>query len=120
MIEHTLTQGIDVFLDIDWQGAEQVKAVMPEAVGVFILPPSKAELERRLTGRGQDSQEVIASRMAQAVSEMSHYKEYDFIIINDDFDTALADLRAIIRSQRLTGASQIHAQNDMLHDLLAG
>jgi guanylate kinase len=120
MIEHTLTQGIDVFLDIDWQGAEQVKAVMPDAVGVFILPPSKAELERRLTGRGQDSSDVIASRMAQAVSEMSHYKEYDFIIVNDDFDTALADLRAIIRSQRLTCASQIHAQNDMLNDLLAG
>lgn len=120
VIEHTLTQGIDVFLDIDWQGAEQVKAVMPDAVGVFILPPSKAELERRLTGRGQDSSDVIASRMAQAVSEMSHYKEYDFIIVNDEFDTALADLRAIIRSQRLTCASQIHAQNDMLNDLLAG
>lgn len=119
VIEHTLTQGIDVFLDIDWQGAQQVKAAMPAAIGVFILPPSKPELARRLTGRGQDSQAVIASRMAQAVSEMSHYKEYDFIIINDNFDTALTDLRAIIRSQRLTGASQIHAQNAMLNGLLA-
>ncbi|BDM66107.1 guanylate kinase [Shewanella sp. NFH-SH190041] len=119
VIEQTLAQGIDVFLDIDWQGAQQVKTLMPEAIGIFILPPSRRELEQRLTGRGQDSDEVIAGRMAQAVSEMSHYHEYDFIIINDDFDTALADMRAIIRSQRLTGASQIHAHSGMLNDLLA-
>lgn len=119
VIEQTLTDGIDVFLDIDWQGAQQVKKVMSEAIGIFILPPSRAELEKRLTGRGQDSSEVIAGRMAQAASEISHYDEYDFIIINDDFDTALADLVAIIRSQRLTGASQIHALNDMIKDLLA-
>ena len=119
-IEQTLAQGIDVFLDIDWQGAQQVKKVMPESIGIFILPPSRTELERRLTGRGQDSQEVIAGRMAQAVSEMSHYNEYDFVIVNDDFDKALADLLAIIRSQRLTSASQIHTQNGMIKDLLAG
>lgn len=119
-IEQTLAKGIDVFLDIDWQGAQQVKKLMPESIGVFILPPSKTELERRLTGRGQDSAEVIAGRMAQAVSEMSHYNEYDFVIINDDFDKALADLLAIIRSQRLTSASQIHTQNGMIKDLLAG
>jgi guanylate kinase len=119
VIEQTLDKGIDVFLDIDWQGAEQVKKLMTTAIGVFILPPSKAELERRLTGRGQDSQQVIDSRMAQAVSEMSHYAQYEFIIVNDDFDNALADLSAIIRSQRLTGASQQHAQNDMIVDLLA-
>ena len=119
VIENTLSLGIDVFLDIDWQGAEQVKKIMPEAIGVFILPPSKAELERRLTGRGQDSSEVIASRMAQAVSEMSHYNEYDFVIINDDFEQALADLKSIIFSQRLTCASQFHTHNDMLVDLLA-
>ena len=96
---------------------------MPEAIGIFILPPSKAELERRLTGRSQDSAEdsaeVIAGRMAQATSEISHYAEYDFIIVNDDFDTALIDFVAIIRSQRLTGAGQIHTHNDMLRDLLA-
>ncbi len=118
-IEVMLDKGIDVFLDIDWQGAQQVKEMMPEAIGVFILPPSKAELERRLTGRGQDSAEVIAGRMAQATSEISHYGEYDFIIVNDDFEQAQVDLKAIIRSQRLTRASQIHAQNDMLNDLLA-
>ncbi|BCV34957.1 MULTISPECIES: guanylate kinase [Shewanella] len=119
VIEETLERGIDVFLDIDWQGAQQVKKLMPEAIGIFILPPSREELERRLTGRGQDSSEVIASRMAQAVSEMSHYKEYDFIIVNDDFETALGDLSAIIRSQRLTRASQINTHNDMLKGLLA-
>jgi guanylate kinase len=119
VIENTLSQGIDVFLDIDWQGAQQVKKIMPEAIGVFILPPSKAELERRLTGRGQDSSQVIAARMAQAVSEMSHYNEYDFVIINDDFEQALTDLKNIIFSQRLTCASQCHAHNDMLVDLLA-
>ncbi|MCZ4337901.1 guanylate kinase [Shewanella colwelliana] len=118
-IEVMLEKGIDVFLDIDWQGAQQVKQMMPEAIGVFILPPSKAELERRLTGRGQDSAEVIAGRMAQATSEISHYGEYDFIIVNDDFEQAQIDLKAIIRSQRLTRAGQIHAQNDMLNDLLA-
>jgi len=119
VIEQTLNEGIDVFLDIDWQGAQQVKKLMSEAIGVFILPPSRAELESRLTGRGQDSDEIIAGRMAQAASEISHYAEYDFIIINDDFDTALADLIAIIRSQRLTGAGQNHARNDMIKDLLA-
>ena len=119
VIEQTLDKGIDVFLDIDWQGAQQVKKVMPEAIGIFILPPSKVELEKRLTGRGQDSEEVITGRMAQAASEISHYAEYDFIIINDDFDTALDDFIAIIRTQRLTGAGQIRTQNDMLKDLLA-
>lgn len=118
-IEQTLAKGIDVFLDIDWQGAEQVKKLMPTSIGIFILPPSRAELERRLTGRGQDSQEVIDGRMAQAVSEMSHYNSFDFILVNDDFDKAHADLLAIIRSQRLTCASQNHTQNDMIKDLLA-
>lgn len=103
-VQATLERGIDVFLDIDWQGAQQVKKLMPEAMGIFILPPSREELERRLIGRGQDSDEVIASRMAQAVSEMSHYTEYEYVIVNDNFDEALADLQAIIRAGRLTCA----------------
>lgn len=119
VIEHTLTQGVDVFLDIDWQGAQQIKAQMPEAVGVFILPPSRAALSQRLTGRGQDSETIIAERMTKAVSEISHYHEYDFIVVNDDFDQALLDLRAIIRSQRLTQASQTIAHSGMLKSLLA-
>ncbi|MCL1075743.1 guanylate kinase [Shewanella dokdonensis] len=119
VIEQALADGIDVFLDIDWQGALQIKQQMPEAVGIFILPPSREALELRLKGRGQDSADVIASRMEKAVSEMSHYNEYDFIIVNDQFEQALADLRAIIRSQRLTQASQINAHSDMLKGLLA-
>ncbi len=119
VIERTLALGIDVFLDIDWQGARQVKKLMPRAVGVFILPPSKEELKRRLTGRGQDSAGVIAGRMAQAVSEMSHYNEYEYVIVNDDFDNALGDLKAIIRSRRLTRASQTRAHDGMLRGLLA-
>ncbi|QSX33938.1 guanylate kinase [Shewanella avicenniae] len=119
VIEQTLAQGIDVFLDIDWQGAQQIKQQMPEAIGIFILPPSRDELQRRLTGRGQDSAEVIAARMDKAVSEMSHYNEYDFVIVNDDFEIALTDLRAIIRSQRLTQASQTITHSDMLKGLLA-
>ncbi|MDF0533309.1 guanylate kinase [Shewanella sp. A32] len=119
VIEQALADGIDVFLDIDWQGAQQIKQQMPEAVGIFILPPSREALEQRLKGRGQDSAEVIASRMEKAVSEMSHYNEYDFIIVNDQFEQALGDLRAIIRSQRLTQASQINTHSDMLKGLLA-
>lgn len=118
-VQDTLERGIDVFLDIDWQGAQQVKKLMPEAKGIFILPPSREELERRLVGRGQDSAEVIASRMAQAVSEMSHFNEYEYVIVNDNFDEALADLRAIIRAGRLTLAGQARTHSDMLKGLLA-
>lgn len=79
---------------------------MPHARSIFILPPSKIELDRRLRGRGQDSEEVIAKRMAQAVAEMSHYAEYDYLIVNDDFDTALTDLKTIIRAERLRMSRQ--------------
>ncbi|HYA37621.1 MAG TPA: guanylate kinase [Candidatus Methylomirabilis sp.] len=96
-IENLLRQGRNIILDIDWQGARAVKEQMPEAVGIFILPPSRAALQQRLAGRGQDSPEVIARRMREAVSEMSHYKEFDHVVINDDFDAALNDLKAIIR-----------------------
>lgn len=100
-IEENLKRGIDVFLDIDWQGARQIRKQMPHAKSVFILPPSNGELERRLNVRGQDSSEIIAKRMSEAKSEMSHYDEYDYIIVNDDFDAALMDFRAILRAERL-------------------
>lgn len=99
-VEQQLREGIDVILEIDWQGAQQVRAKMPASVGVFILPPSREVLESRLRGRGQDSDEVIVRRLSEAVTEMSHYAEYDYVVINDDFDTALADLRAIVRARR--------------------
>mgnify|MGYP005845049601 CR=1 FL=1 len=98
-VEQRLKQGKSVILDIDWQGARSIKARMPEAVSIFILPPSRAALEERLIKRGQDSPEVIARRMRDAVSEMRHYKEFDHVVVNDDFEAALADLKAIISGQ---------------------
>ncbi|MGE5241922.1 MAG: guanylate kinase [Bacteroidota bacterium] len=98
-IENLLRQGRNIILDIDWQGARAVKEQMPEAVGIFILPPTRAALQQRLSSRGQDSPETIARRMREAVSEMSHYKEFDHVVVNDDFDAALNDLKAIIRGE---------------------
>ena len=118
-IEAQLAQGLDVILEIDWQGARQVRERMPGTVSVFILPPSRAELERRLTGRGTDSAEIIARRMRDAVNEMSHFGEYDYLIINDDFDRAVGDLQAIIATQRLRLASQQARYGALLDELLA-
>jgi len=101
VVEQNLSNGIDVFLDIDWQGARNVRLKKPEARSIFILPPSEEELYLRLRQRAQDSEEIIAKRMAQAVSEMSHCVEYDYLIVNDKFDVALSDLRAIICAERL-------------------
>ncbi len=117
-VEEQLTQGTDVILEIDWQGAQQIRRLAPESIGIFILPPSQKELHKRLSGRGSDSANIIALRMAKAVSEMSHYKEFDYIIINDDFDEALLDLKAVIRSQRLGLEFQQEYRKDLLSDLL--
>ena len=117
-VEEQLEQGIDVILEIDWQGGQQVRNLMPDAIGIFILPPSQKELHKRLTGRGQDDADVIAHRMAKAVSEMSHYREFDYLIINDDFDEALFDLKAVIRSQRLGRDFQQEYRKELLSDLL--
>ncbi len=100
VIESLLKQGKSVILDIDWQGARSIKAQMPQALSIFILPPSRAALEERLRHRQQDSDEVIARRMREAVSEMSHYREFDWVVVNDDFAAALTDLKAIIRGER--------------------
>ncbi|OCH18631.1 guanylate kinase [Aliivibrio logei] len=118
-IEETLDKGIDVFLDIDWQGARQIRIQMPLAKSLFILPPSNGELERRLNVRGQDSEAVIAKRMSEAKSEISHYNEYDYVIINDDFDTAQMDFKAIIRAERLKQDKQTSKYKGMLSALLA-
>jgi guanylate kinase len=98
-IEDQLKAGKTVILDIDWQGARAIKQWRPEAVSIFILPPSRAALRERLTNRKQDSEEVIDRRMREAVSEMSHYGEFDYRVVNDDFEAALADLQAILRGQ---------------------
>ncbi|NIF24078.1 MULTISPECIES: guanylate kinase [Pantoea] len=118
-IEHVLSTGVDVFLDIDWQGAQQIRQKMPAARSIFILPPSTDELDRRLRGRGQDSEEVITRRMEQAVAEMSHYAEYDYLIINDDFDLALTDLKHIIRAERLRMSRQKMRHDALISKLLA-
>lgn len=118
-VEQTLATGTDVVLEIDWQGAQQVRRLMPAATSIFILPPGRDELERRLNGRGQDAPEVIATRLAEAVGEMSHYAEADFLVINDRFDTALAELRAIVTSLRLRLASQRQRYQRLIQGLLA-
>lgn len=119
VIEEIINSGVDVFLDIDWQGALHIRQKMPSARTIFILPPSKNELLRRLRGRGQDSEETINQRMTQAVAEIKHYNEYDYIIVNDDFNTALGDLQSIIRSERLRLERQIQRHNTLINKLLA-
>ncbi|MBL0709989.1 MAG: guanylate kinase [Colwellia sp.] len=116
-IDEQLAQGIDVFLDIDWQGAQQVRMKKPSVTTIFISPPSLKELENRLRGRGQDNEEVIASRMAQAQDECSHFQEFDYIIINDNFDQALADLTTIVNNQRLKRSQQITQYKVLLEEL---
>lgn len=118
-VEQKLQEGCDVILEIDWQGAAQVKTLMPEAVSIFILPPSLETLRERLTHRGQDDAAVIESRMSQAVNEISHYRQADYLVINADFDDALADLKAIFQCARLTLRQQQESERQLLQDLLS-
>lgn len=118
-VEDALNTGSDVILEIDWQGASQVRAKLPDTVSIFILPPSTEALRDRLTGRGQDSDEIIDRRMAEAKSEMSHFNEADYLVINDDFDQALNELKTIIRSQALTLTKQAQQHQELLADLLS-
>ena len=118
-VEKQLKAGVDVILEIDWQGALQVRKLIPDSVSIFILPPSRQALEERLNGRGQDDAEVIAKRMAQAKDEMSHYNEFEYLVINDDFNLALSELRAIVTAQRLIGARQHQATRNLIKDLLS-
>jgi guanylate kinase len=118
-VEERLAQGWDVILEIDWQGAQQVQRRLPASIGIFVLPPSRDTLQERLTRRGQDKPEVIADRMAKAVSEMSHYGQADYLVINDDFATALADLQAIFRSNQLKKDVQQARNSGLLAALLS-
>ena len=118
-IDQQLAQGIDVFLDIDWQGAQQVRMKKPDVTTIFISPPSKQELENRLRGRGQDSEDVIQSRMAEAQAQCSHYQEFDYIIINDDFEQALVDLTTVVNNQRLKRSQQACEHRALFSELLA-
>tara|TARA_R110001592_G_scaffold4275_12_gene23998 strand:+ start:15882 stop:16502 length:621 start_codon:yes stop_codon:yes gene_type:complete len=118
-VEKTLAQGNDLILEIDWQGAQQVRRAMPDSKSIFILPPSRSTLRERLTNRGQDEESIIEGRMALAVDEISHYVEYDYLVINDDFNTALDDLKSILRSARLNVGHQEGRYQGLLTALLS-
>jgi guanylate kinase len=113
-VKDNLAQGYDVILEIDWQGAQQVRKLIPDCISIFILPPSIEVLRQRLEGRGKDNAEVIERRMHDAVTEMSHYPEFDYLIVNDEFSEALNALRSIVVANRLKEARQA----DILHSLL--
>lgn len=118
-VQELLAQGRDVLLEIDWQGAEQIRRSKPDCVSVFILPPSRAELERRLRGRGSDSTEVIERRLRNSRGEIAHAHEFDYILVNDAFDEALADLQAIVRAVRLRSVLQWQRHEGLIDELLA-
>lgn len=117
-IEDKLKQGDDVILEIDWQGAAQVRKQLPYAVNIFILPPSQQALEERLRGRAQDSDEIIARRMRDAQNETSHYSEYDYLVVNDEFDNALIELKSIVLARRCRYAAQTQRLAPLLKELL--
>ncbi|MBB3190024.1 guanylate kinase [Halomonas cerina] len=119
-VQALLAAGQDVILEIDWQGARQVRAQLSDAVSIFILPPSREELERRLAGRGTDEHAVIARRMREAVQEMSHHDEYDYLVINDDFTTALRELQSLVIARRLTVKRVSERHGPLLAALLSG
>src|SRR5690554_2864774 len=117
-VEPQLAAGRDVLLEIDWQGARQVRAMVPDAVGVFILPPSRAALDERMRKRGQDSEEVMARRLAAAREEMSHYDEFDYVIVNDEFDTAVDEMCAVFTASRLRRETQARRHGGLIAALL--
>lgn len=117
-IDHAMQNGFDVVMAIDWQGAQQIIKLFPQIVGIFILPPSIEVLRQRLTARGQDSAEVIERRLASAHEDMSHLNEFDYVIINDVFASAVSDLLAIFRSQRLKRDTQFKRNSDIIFKLI--
>lgn len=118
VVEQTLRTGNDIILEIDWQGAQQIRRIFPEAISIFILPPSREALEARLRGRGQDADDVIQKRLSKAQEEMSHYVEYDFLVINDQFEAALRELQSIVVASRLKFLKQTQRHEALLQALL--
>ncbi|REC95051.1 guanylate kinase [Kushneria indalinina] len=118
-VEKRLARGEDVILEIDWQGARQVREQMPQAVSIFILPPSREALRERLSNRGQDDAATIDRRMRDAISEMSHFNEYDYLVINDDFATAAFEMKGLISAERLRMARVQAANRALLGELLS-
>ncbi|MFW2178206.1 MULTISPECIES: guanylate kinase [unclassified Moraxella] len=117
-VEFMLNNGLDVILEIDWQGALQVQKLRPDATMIFILPPDRQSLRQRLSNRGQDSEQVIEKRLAGSVHEMSQYLHFDYVVINDNFDVALAELKAIIIANRLTLTKQQERHHNRILQLL--
>ncbi|NBV75263.1 MAG: guanylate kinase [Methylococcaceae bacterium] len=117
-VTDNLANGLDVILEIDWQGAQQIKARLPAALSIFILPPSIEILQQRLQNRGQDSAEIIARRMRDAVAEMQHFAEFDYLVVNDDFQLALNQLKSIIMANRLRQNIQRQRLSILLNDLI--
>jgi guanylate kinase len=117
-VTQQLQRGRDIILEIDWQGAQQVKRLLPKAQAIFILPPSREDLQQRLNQRGQDDPDTIKTRMNVAVEEMSHYVESDFLVVNKEFDQALDELQSIVTCQRLLTSRQQEVLSGMLRDLL--
>jgi len=117
-VEDHLARGLDVILEIDWQGAQQVRRMLPDSLSIFILPPSIEILRQRLQNRGQDDDAVIARRMRDAVTEMAHYPEFDYLIVNDDFNLALNQLKSILIANRLQQIRQQQTLAPLLQDLL--
>ena len=118
-VEQRLAQGWDVVLEIDWQGAAQIKELIQNSISIFVLPPSREALRERLTNRGQDGEEVIAERMAKAVHEMSHYEQADYLVVNDEFDQALDDLLSIFRANLLRRSVQADRHQSLINSLLS-
>lgn len=118
-VEDKLVAGSDVLLEIDWQGARQIRAAVTGAVSIFVLPPSREALEGRLRDRGQDPDEIIARRMAAAIDEMRHYDEADYLVVNDDFAEALTDLQSVIRAGRVRRSRQAENRAELIRALLA-
>lgn len=118
-VDDILEKGVDVILEIDWQGAKQVRSLMPDALSIFILPPSKQELERRLRGRGTDSDEVIAKRLGQSCDDIKHYDEFDYVVINDDFEESVNTLKSIFIANRARCEQQQKKNAKLLSELTA-
>lgn len=118
-VEENLNRGVDVILEIDWQGAQQIKKLLPDSLSIFILPPSTQVLLQRLRNRGQDDEQIIARRMRDAVTEIRHHDEFDYLVVNDDFALALIELKSIIIANRLTKQRQLHNLRPLLTSLLS-
>jgi guanylate kinase len=118
-LEQNLEKGLDVILEIDWQGAQQIKKLLPDSISIFILPPSTEVLLQRLRNRGQDDEQIIARRMRDAVAEIRHYEEFDYLVVNNVFEQALIELKSIIIANRLSRQRQLHNLRPLLTALLS-